>query len=94
MARIEAHYFINKAFLEPNQIIDNAYKLKDIPSTIVHGRYDMVCPVNQAFALSNAWPDARLDVIVDAGHSSSEPGTVDALIRATERLAHHLNSEE
>ncbi len=94
MARIEAHYFINKAFLEPNQIINNAYKLKDIPSTIVHGRYDMVCPVNQAFALSNAWPEARLDVIVDAGHSSSEPGTVDALIRATERLAHHLNSEE
>ena len=94
MARIEAHYFINKAFLEPNQIVNNAHKLKDIPATIIHGRYDMVCPVNQAFALSDAWPEAQLEIIPDAGHSSSEPRTLDALIRATERLAHHLSSEE
>ncbi|MBC8381534.1 MAG: proline iminopeptidase [Porticoccaceae bacterium] len=94
IARIEAHYFINKAFLEPNQIISNADKLRGIPATIVHGRYDMVCPVNQAFALSEAWPEAQLDIIADAGHSSSEPGITDALIRATERLAHHLNSQE
>ncbi|MAR59125.1 MAG: prolyl aminopeptidase [Porticoccaceae bacterium] len=94
MARIESHYFINKAFLEPNQIIRNAGKLKGIPGTIVHGRYDMVCPVNQAFALSEAWPEARFDVIADAGHSSSEVGTVDALIRATERLAFDLANEE
>ncbi|MGB1807828.1 MAG: prolyl aminopeptidase [Porticoccaceae bacterium] len=93
MARIEAHYFINKAFLEPNQLTDNAYKLKDIPGTIVHGRYDMVCPVNQAFALSAAWPEARLKIIADAGHSSSEPGITDALISATESLAHQLNAE-
>ena len=52
MARIEAHFFINKAFIEANQIIDNAHILQDIPGTIVHGRYDMVCPVNQAFDLS------------------------------------------
>ena len=93
MARIEAHYFINKAFLEPNQIINNAHKLKNIPATIVHGRYDMVCPVNQAFALSEAWPEARLDIIADAGHSSSESGTLDALVRATQRLAHHLSDQ-
>ena len=94
IARIEAHFFINKAFLEPNQIINNTEKLKGIPATIVHGRYDMVCPINQAFALSEAWPEAKLDVIADAGHSSSEPGITDALIRATDRLAHHLNSQE
>ena len=94
IARIEAHFFINKAFLEPNQIINNTEKLKGIPATIVHGRYDMVCPINQAFALSEAWPEAQLDVIADAGHSSSEPGITDALIRATDRLAHHLNSQE
>ena len=94
MARIEAHFFINKAFLKPNQLTDNAYKLKDIPGTIVHGRYDMVCPVNKAFALSEAWPEARLKIIADAGHSSSEPGITDALIAATESLAHQLNSEE
>lgn len=90
MARIEAHYFINKAFIEPNQIINNAHLLKDIPGTIIHGRYDMVCPVNQAIALSQAWPSAKLDIIADAGHSSSERGTTDALVRATNRLAYHL----
>ena len=90
MARIEAHYFINRAFMEPNQIIDNAHKLKDIPGTIVHGRYDMVCPVTQAFALSDAWPDAKLEIIADAGHSSAEPGITDALVRATGNLAYQL----
>ena len=93
MARIEAHFFVNKAFLEPNQIINNARRLKDIPGTIVHGRYDMVCPVNQAFALSNAWPEAKLKIIADAGHSSSEPGTTDALLCATEQLAHQISTE-
>jgi len=93
MARIEAHFFINKAFLEPNQIINNALRLKDIPGTIVHGRYDMVCPVNQAFDLSHAWPEAKLKIIADAGHSSSEPGTTDALLCATEQLAHQIKSE-
>ena len=93
MARIEAHFFVNKAFLEPNQIINNARRLKDIPGTIVHGRYDMVCPVNQAFSLSNAWPEAKLKIIADAGHSSSEPGTTDALLCATEQLAHQISTE-
>ncbi|MBT5388466.1 MAG: prolyl aminopeptidase [Porticoccaceae bacterium] len=92
MARIEAHFFINQAFLEPDQITKNAHRLKDIPGTIVHGRYDMVCPVNQAFSLSEAWPQARLKIIADAGHSSGEPGITDALIVATESLAHQLNS--
>ena len=94
MARIEAHFFINKAFIAHNQIIDNAHKLKNIPATIVHGRYDMVCPVNQAFALSEAWPSAKLEVIADAGHSSGEPGITDALVRATNRLAFHLEKKE
>lgn len=90
MARIECHYFVNKAFIEPDQILNNAYRLKDIPGTIVHGRYDMVCSVNQAFALSEAWPEAQLKIIADAGHSSGEPGTTDALIAATENLAHQI----
>jgi len=94
MARIEAHFFINKAFIKPNQIIDNAHRLKDIPGTIVHGRYDMICPVNQAFALSDAWPSAKLEIIADAGHASSERGITDALVRATNRLAFHLESRQ
>ena len=90
MARIEAHYFINGAFMEPNQIIDNAHKLKDIPGTIVHGRYDMVCRSTRPFTLSDAWPDAKLEIIANAGHSSAEPGITDALVRATGNLAYQL----
>lgn len=87
MARIEAHYFMNQSFLAPDQIIANAGALAGIPGVIVHGRYDIVCPPDQAFALHRAWPDARLEIIRDAGHASSEPGTLDALVRATDAMA-------
>ncbi|MGO1502369.1 MAG: prolyl aminopeptidase [Marinobacter sp.] len=86
LARIECHYFMNSAFLEDNQIVRNAYKLRDIPSVIVHGRYDMVCPLDNALALSRAWPEADLHIIRDAGHSASEPAIVDALIRGVEEV--------
>ncbi|WP_461480576.1 prolyl aminopeptidase [Porticoccus sp.] len=90
MARIEAHYFAHGAFLEENEIIANVERLRGIPAVIVHGRYDMVCPVDQAFALSRAWPEARLEVIRDAGHASSEPATLAALVDATDSLAKTL----
>lgn len=90
LARIECHYFINNSFLQPNQILEQASRLHDIPGVIVHGRYDVVCPVEQAFALHQAWPQARLEVIVDAGHSATERGTVDALVRATDEFAKRL----
>ena len=93
LARIEAHYFINNAFIEPNQIIDNVHRLTDIPGVIVHGRYDMVCPLDNALALYNAWPDADLHIIRDAGHSSQEPGIVDALIKATHTMAEWISGE-
>ena len=86
LARIECHYFMNSAFLEDNQIVRDAHKLRDIPSVIVHGRYDMVCPLDNALALSNAWPEADLRIIRDAGHSASEPAIVDALIRGVEEV--------
>ena len=60
---------------------------------IIHGRYDMVCPVDNAFALSKAWPDAELQIIREAGHASRETGIVDALIRATDALARKLRHE-
>jgi proline iminopeptidase len=94
LARIEAHYFVNDAFLEPNQILANADKLKGIPGVIVHGRYDMVCPFDNAFALHEAWPDSDLQIIRDAGHSALEPGITDALIKATNRFARELRLEE
>jgi proline iminopeptidase len=93
LARIEAHYFVNGAFIEPDQIIGNAGQLRGIPGVIVHGRYDMVCPVEQAFALAEAWPEAQLEIVRDAGHASGEPGTVHALVSATDAMADRLESE-
>jgi proline iminopeptidase len=83
LARIECHYFMNGSFLAQDQILRNAGRLRGIPGVIVHGRYDVVCPLEQAWALHTAWPEARLQVIPDAGHSATEPGIVDALVRAT-----------
>lgn len=86
LARIESHYFMNHAFLEPDQIVRDASRLKGIPGVIVHGRYDMVCPLDNALALSKAWPEAELQIIRDAGHSASEPAIVDALMRGVDNV--------
>lgn len=83
MARIECHYFIHKAFIAENQIIQQANTLANIPCIIVHGRYDMVCPINQAFALQEAMPHAELIVCPQSGHSAFEAETTCELIRAT-----------
>ncbi|MBL4794280.1 MAG: prolyl aminopeptidase [Pseudomonadales bacterium] len=93
LARIEAHYFLNKAFMEPNQLLDNAHKLADIPSTLVHGRYDMVCPLENAFELHRAWPGSELHIVRDAGHAGSEAGIVDALVRAVDDMAKLLRDD-
>jgi proline iminopeptidase len=90
LARIEAHYFVNHAYLRPNQIIEDAHRLAGIPGIVVHGRYDMVCPIDQAQALCRAWPDAEFDIIGEAGHSATEPGITDALVRATDTMARRL----
>lgn len=90
LARIECHYFVNDSFLAPDQILRNAGRLKGIPGVIVHGRYDVVCPLENAWQLHQAWPEAQLRIIPDAGHSASEPGTVDALIQATIDFAGRL----
>jgi len=93
LSRIEAHYFVNRAFLEDDQIIRDASRLKDIPGVIVHGRYDMVCPLDNAFALHQVWPQAELQIIREAGHSAREAGIVDALVKATDNLAKKLLRE-
>jgi proline iminopeptidase len=82
LARIECHYFMNDSFLEQDEVLNNADRLRDIPGVIVHGRYDVVCPLEQAWALHKAWPQSHLQVIADAGHSATEPGIVDALVAA------------
>ncbi|AEE27101.1 prolyl aminopeptidase [Francisella hispaniensis] len=85
-ARIECHYFKNKLFIQEAQLLEEAYKIKDIPGVIVQGRYDMVCPAVSAWDLHKVWPKAELDIIADAGHSISEPGILEALVRATDKF--------
>lgn len=94
LSRIETHYFMNKGFIEENQILRNMDAIKDIPGTIVHGRYDMVCPLDNAYLLHHHWPASELHIVRDAGHSASEPGNVDALIRATHDIAKNLEDVE
>lgn len=87
LACIEAHYFAHDSFLKPDQILREAWRLKDIPGVIVHGRYDIVCPLQNAWELHNAWPEAQLEIVPEAGHSATEPGIVHALVHAARVMA-------
>jgi len=85
-ARIECHYFMHNAFFETeNFLIENIGRIRHIPAVIVQGRYDVVCPITSAWELHRAWPEADLEIISDAGHSASEPGTINALVLATDK---------
>jgi len=78
-ARLEAHYLSQQCFLEPDQLLNNVNKIKDIPLSIIQGRYDIVCPVQSAWDLHKALPASKLMIIPDAGHSTLEPGIVNAI---------------
>jgi len=78
--------------MQPGQLLKDAHRLAGIPGVIVHGRYDMVCPLDNAFALHEVWPDAELQIIRDAGHSGAEPGIIDALVRATNDFARRFGA--
>jgi proline iminopeptidase len=86
-ARIECHYFLNKGWLDEAQLLRDAPKLNGLPGAIIQGRYDMVCPIESAWALSQAWSEADLVIVPDAGHSAYEPGISRALVAATDRFA-------
>ena len=90
VSRIECHYFINDCFMAKDQLIRDVGRLRHIPGVIIQGRYDVVCPPTAAWRLKQAWPEADLRFIVDAGHSASEPGTRSALVEATDRFARRL----
>ncbi len=86
-ARIECHYFQNRGFFERDgQLLLDAHKIRHIPTVIVQGRYDVVCPMDSAWALKKALPEADLRVVPDAGHSAFEPGNLHELIEATDRF--------
>jgi proline iminopeptidase len=84
-ARIECHYFMNNAFFNTNNyLIENISKIKHIPTTLVQGRYDVVCPVRSAWDLHKAFPEAVLNIISDSGHAAGEPGIRSELIKTTD----------
>ncbi|MEO5694234.1 MAG: prolyl aminopeptidase [Usitatibacter sp.] len=90
LARIEAHYFRHQIFLQPDFLLSNTHRLREIPGVIVQGRYDIVCPTVSADDLHRAWPEAEYVVVCDAGHSAFEPGIRSRLIAATEDFKKRL----
>ncbi|MGX7069599.1 prolyl aminopeptidase [Gemella bergeri] len=86
MATIECHFWMNNMFWEDdNWILNNVDVIKDIPTWIAHGRYDMDCRVVGAYELSKKLNNCNLDIVI-SGHSSGEPAIVDSLIRATDKF--------
>ena len=87
-SRIEAHYFVNAGFFRrETQLLDDVGAIRHIPCVIAQGRYDVVCPMESAWDLHRAWPEADLRVVADAGHSAFEPGIARELVAATDRFA-------
>jgi len=85
LARIECHYFVNRGFFRRDgQLLHDIELIRQIPTVIVQGRYDIVCPPRSAWDLHKVWPEAELRMVADAGHSAFEPGTCRELVRATE----------
>ncbi len=89
-ARLVTHYFRHAAWLEPGALLRGAERLRRIPGVLVHGRLDVSSPLDNAWLLARAWPDAELVVVDDAGHGAAYPGISDALVRATDRFAERL----
>lgn len=87
MARIECHYFVHDSFIEPNQILDQAHLLPQVPTTLVHGRYDVVCPIDQAYALAEKLPEAVFQISPTSGHSALEIDILERLVLATDKMA-------
>jgi len=86
-ARIECHYFINGGFFDrEEQLLEDVDRIRHIPTFIVQGRYDVVCPIVSAWELHKAFPEAEFVVVPDAGHSVSETGILNALLDATDRF--------
>ncbi|STX29603.1 proline iminopeptidase [Legionella beliardensis] len=91
LATLQSYYLTNHYFIEENQILNNIDKVKHIPAYLIHGRYDMVCPLTHAWELHQMMPLSQLSIVREAGHSYCEPGIIDALITATKQLAYQNN---
>lgn len=89
LGRLEAHYMQHAGFMEEDQLIRQIDRIRHLPAVIVQGRYDVICPPTSAFRLHQAWPESRLQLIPDAGHSAFETGIASALVAATEQFKEH-----
>lgn len=87
LATIESHYITHQYFIEDNQVIANIHKIRHIPTYIVHGRFDMITPLMNAWELHKAIPASNLRVVRDAGHSDRETGIIDAIIFASKDIS-------
>ncbi|KAF9268530.1 proline iminopeptidase [Marasmius fiardii PR-910] len=88
-AVIECHYFMNDGWLRDGQLLERQEidKIRHIPTIVVQGRYDIVCPPTTAWELKKVWPEITLHIVPDAGHSSGEPGIEKLLIEAADKFA-------
>lgn len=93
-AVIQFHYSLNRCFIDHQPILADITPLRQIPTRIIHGRFDMVCPVQQAWELSQHWPEAKLTIVPLAGHNAGEPALVDALIGATQDIAGDITTRD
>lgn len=91
MAKLSAYYFNNDSFIHENYILENIIHIKQLPAIILHGRYDMVCPLYQAYELAERWENAQLQILPYAGHSGFERQTIDAFCRASDTMANFLS---
>jgi len=87
-ARIECHYFTNRGFFDTDEwLLENVDKIRHIPTVIVQGRYDVVCPMISAWELHRAFPEADFEIVQDAGHSMTEKGIAAKLVEYTDNFS-------
>jgi len=92
-SRIQLHFALDECFIADTPILESIDAIRSIPTIIVQGRYDIVCPTQQAWELHHAWPEAELDIVPMAGHAAGEPLLINALVRATRKIAKLITSE-
>jgi proline iminopeptidase len=93
MAKISSHYFVNNCFIEEGFILNNLAVISDIPAIILHGRYDMVCQLTNAYQLVQNWPNAQLQILPKAGHGGFESQTIDGFCKATDTMANFITEQ-
>ena len=94
MAQLSHHYFYHQCFIDENYILNNIDKISEIPAIIIHGRYDMVCPLINADKLTKLWSNASLQILPQAGHSGFESQTIDAICKATDIMGNFLQENK